>query len=73
MKSIYYQFMNFIQTMDSIWYVTLWFGLAALSLATILKFFKIYNGTQKKFEKLSLLVLTFVFFSCLVLLTAIRN
>jgi len=72
MKSIYYQFVNFIQTMPALWFSTIWLLLFAFTLICIMKFFKAYNGTQKKFEKLSMLILTILLFVVLVYLTNIR-
>ena len=72
MRSIYYQFINFVQTMRPLWFMAIWLGLVAVILVLIMKFFKIYNGTQKKFEKLSLLVVALVLFAILIYLTNIR-
>ena len=73
MKSLYYQFVNFIQTMDQLWFIILWLGMFAVTLVLVMKFFKIYNGTQKKFEKLSLLVLALIVFAALIFLTYLRK
>lgn len=73
MKSIYYQFVNFIQTMDALWFTTIWMSLFAGILLLIMNFFKIYNGTQKKFEKLSLFILAMLLFAVLIFLTYVRN
>ena len=73
MKSLYYQFVNYIQTMDQLWFVTIWMLTFAVMLVYIMKFFKIYNGTQKKFEKLSYLVLALMLFAVLIFLTNIRK
>ena len=73
MKSIYYQFVNFVQTMESIWFAAIWLGLFALILVNIMKFFKIYNGTQKKFEKMSLIVVAVLLFALLIYLTYLRK
>ncbi len=73
MKSVYYQFVNFIQTMDALWFTTIWMAMFAGILLLIMNFFKIYNGTQKKFEKLSLFILAIILFAVLVFLTYIRN
>ena len=72
MKSVYYQFVNFIQTMSQLWFITIWLLLFACILVCVMKFFKIYNGTQKKFEKLSLMVLAILLFAVLIYLTYIR-
>ena len=73
MKSIYYQFVNFIQTMDQLWFITIWMAAFAVILVLVMKFFKIYNGTQKKFEKLSLLIVALLLFAALVFLTYLRK
>lgn len=72
MKSLYYQFVNFIQTMDGVVFYLLWLFMIALILVNVMKFFKIYNGTQKKFEKLSLLFTAILLFGILIFLTNIR-
>jgi hypothetical protein len=71
-KSFYYQFVNFIQTMPALWFVTIWLLVFAGTLVLIMKFFKAYNGTQKNFEKLSLIVCALLLFGLLVYLTSIR-
>ena len=73
MKSIYYQFVNFIQTMPQLWFISIWLLLLAGVLILIMKFFKIYNGTQKKFEKISLIIWAVILFAALVYLTLIRR
>ena len=60
MKSVYYQFVNFIQEMDGLWFGTIWLMLLALTLVLIMRFYKVYNGTQKSFEKISLLILAII-------------
>ena len=73
MKELYYQFVNFIQEMPNIWFTTIWLGLMAVIFVLVVKFYKIYNGTQKKFEKISILVLAILLFALLVYLTYLRN
>ena len=73
MKELYYQFVNFIQEMPNIWFTTIWLGLMAVIFVLVVKFYKIYNGTQKNFEKISLLVLALILFAILIYLTYIRN
>ena len=73
MKAAYYQFVNFIQTMEPLWFLTIWLILFMLTLSTVIKFFKLYNGTQNSFTKVSLIVMAVIFFSLLVYLTYIRN
>ena len=73
MKSIYYQFVNFIQELNGLWFMAIWILLFAAILLLIVKFFKIYDGTQKKFEKVSLLILAALLIAVLVFLTYIRK
>lgn len=73
MKSLYYQFVNYIQTMDVLWYTIIWLLMVAVILIYIMKFFKIYNGTQKKFEKLSYIVIAVFLFALLVYFTYLRK
>lgn len=73
MKSLYYKFVNIIQTMDSLWFISLWLVAVAIELVLIMKFFKIYNGTQKKFEKLSLLVLAVALLALTIFVSSLRK
>lgn len=73
MKELYFKFVNFIQEMNSLWYATLCLLLISVIFILVVKFYKIYNGTQKNFEKVSLLFLALVLFAVLVFLTYIRN
>ena len=73
MKSLYYKFVNIIQTMDSLWFISLWLVAVAIELVIIMKFFKIYNGTQKKFEKLSLLIIAVAVLALLIFITSLRK
>ena len=73
MKSLYYQFVNYIQSMDKLWFTSIWVAMFCVCLILIMKFFKIYNGTQKKFEKLSYIVVAILLFAALVFLTSIRQ
>lgn len=73
MKQIYYQFVNFIQEMPQLWFVTIWLVLLAICFVCIMRFYKIYNGTQKTFEKVSLLIIAILIFALLVYLTYIRK
>ena len=72
LKSFYYQFVNFIQTMPQLWFVTIWLLLFACSLVCIMKFFKIYNGTQKTIEKPSLFIIAVLLFAVIIYLTVVR-
>ena len=71
--SIYYQLVNFIQEMPNLWFSSIIIVLFAVSIMSIAKFFKAHNGTQKNFEKLSLLFLGVVLFAILLFLTYIRK
>ena len=71
--SIYYQFVNFIQGLSNLWYSTILIVLFCSAMISVVKFFKIYNGTQKSFEKLSLIVIAFLLIFALIFLTYIRK
>jgi len=73
MESVYYQFVNFIQEMPAVWFVTIWVALFCGTLIFIMRFFKIYNGEQKSFEKLSFIFLAVIFFALLVYFTYLRK
>ncbi len=73
MKDIYFQFVNYVQTLKPLWFGIIWLLLFACVFVLVMKFFKIYNGTQKKFEKLSLIVIAILLFALLVFLTYIRK
>ena len=72
-KSGYYQFVTFLQELDTIWFVTIWLALFALALVCVIKFFKAYDGTQKEFVKVSMIVLAIILFACLVFFTYVRK
>lgn len=72
MKSLYYQFTNFIQTMSPLWFITIVMLLIVSVLVLVMQFFKVYNGTQKKFEKLSKIVLAILLLALLIYITSIR-
>ena len=73
MKSLYYQFVNFIAEMPVVWYVTIWVVLFGGTLIFITKFFKLYNGEQKSFEKVSYIFLAVILFILLVIFTNLRK
>lgn len=73
MKDMYYQIVNFFQTMPTIWFITIWIVLFAGILLCIMKFFKAHDGKQQKFEKVSMLVLAIIFIALLIYLTYIRH
>lgn len=72
MKSVYYQFVNFIQNLHPLWFVTIVLLLFAVTLVLVMKFFKKYDGTQTSFEKISSIVLAIIIFAVLVYLTSLR-
>lgn len=71
-KSGYFQFVSFIRDMPTIWFAILWAVLVSLTLVCIMKFFKKYDGTQKEFVKVSLIILAVIFFACLMFITYVR-
>lgn len=71
--SVYYQFVNYIQGLSNLWFSTIVLVIFAISIMSVVKFFKIYNGTQKSFEKLSLLFLSILLFAVLIFLVYIRK
>ncbi len=73
MKSYYYQFINFIQEMPIGWYLTIWFVLFLAIMSATMRFFKVYNGTQKNFEKVSLIILAILLVAILIFYTYIRK
>ena len=73
MEAAYFQFVNFIQGLPNMWFYTIWFLMFAVVFALIVKFIKKYDGTQKKFEKISLLIIAVLIFALLVFLTYLRN
>lgn len=73
LKSFYNQFINFMQEMHTAWFVTIWVTLLIGMLLCIMRFFKLYDGTQKKFEKIGLMVLAIILFAVLIFITYIRK
>ncbi len=73
MKSLYYQFVNFIAEMSPVWYVTIWTVLFAGVLIFVMKFFKLYNGEQKSFEKVSYIFIALILFALLVFFSYLRK
>ena len=72
-KSYYYQFVNFLQNLNSVWFFVIWMVLLAMVFLCIARFFKVYNGTQKKFEKVSLIIVALILLAILIFLTYIRK
>ena len=73
MKSLYYQFVNYVAEMPTVWYVTIWTVLFCGTLIFIMKFFKLYNGEQKSFEKVSYIFMALILFALLVFFTSLRK
>lgn len=73
LTSFYNQFVNFIQEMHTALFVTIWVILLAGVLICLVRFFKIYDGTQKKFEKISLMIIALILFALLIYITYIRK
>ena len=73
MTEIYYNFVNFWQEMDPLWFGTIVMLSFALTLIFVAKFFKKYDGTQKEFVKLNYLLLAVIFFAVMVYLVSIRK
>ena len=73
MKSLYYQFVNFVAEMSTVWYVTIWTVLFCGTLIFIMNFFKLYNGEQKSFEKVSYIFIALILFALLVFFTYLRK
>ncbi len=72
-KSYYYQFINFIQEMNTGWFITIWLMLVVAILLSIMTFFKENSKANKKFVKVSMLILALLLFALLVWLTYIRK
>lgn len=73
MQSVYYQFVNYIQQMPKVWFTAILMALFVFSILSVVKFFKVYNGTQKNFEKLGSLFLGVVLLLFLIFLVYIRK
>ena len=73
LTSFYNQFVNFIQELHTACFVTIWVILLVGMLVCIMRFFKIYDGTQKKFEKVSLMIIAIILFALLIYITYIRK
>lgn len=71
--TFYYQFVNFIQELHTGWYMAIWVALAIGVLLCVMRFFKIYNGEQKKFEKVSLIIIAIILLALIIYLTYIRK
>lgn len=73
MKELYYNVVNLIQEMPYIWFSVIWLITFAVILVLVMKFYKVYNGTQKNFEKLGLFITAIVLFAVLIFLTYVRK
>ncbi len=71
-KSLYNQFVNFLQGIPGYLYVGILLLLVAITLFCIVKFFKAYNGTQKSFVKISLLIIIILLIAIIIYLTYVR-
>ena len=71
--NIWYQFINFIQEMHAGWFSLIWILIMGGALISIMNFFKIYNGTQTKFEKVSLVIISILLLAVLIFLTYVRK
>ena len=63
MRSFYYQFVNWVQAIPPLWFMTIFIAGISGTFMLIIKFFKKYDGSQTKFEKLSFLILAIMLFS----------
>ena len=72
-KSGYFQIINFLQGMETIWFVTIWLALLAFTFLCVLKFYKSFNNPEKDAVKVSMIVIAILLFACLVFLTYIRK
>ncbi len=73
MKSAYYQFVNYIQSLGHYTSMFIWLFMFAGILLLMTKFFKLHNGTQKKVEKPSLLILALMLFAVLIYFNYLRK
>lgn len=73
MKSIYYQFVNFIQTIPTLWFAVIWAALLLGIFFCIVKFFNSYNEKTNKYEKIGLFILAIVLLAAIIYLTYIRR
>lgn len=69
MDSLYYQFVNYIQSIPPIWFMTIFIAGISGTFLLIVKFFKRYDGSQTRFEKLSLLILAMMLFGAVAYIT----
>ncbi len=72
-KSYYYRLLNFIQGWPGYVFAIVWLVLLAIIFSLVMKFFKIYNGTQKRIEKGSLIFLAVLLLAVLIFLTYVRK
>ena len=69
MDSLYYQFVNYIQSIPPIWFMTIFIVGISGTFLLIVKFFKRYDGSQTRFEKLSLFILAMMLFGAVAYIT----
>lgn len=71
--SAYFQFVNFVQTMNPILYFTIWAVLFAVGILSLVAFFKKHDGTKTSFVGKSKLFISILFFILLVVFTILRK
>ena len=73
MKSLYYQFVNYIQEIPAVWFIIIFLcGMSAV-LMLMVKFYKKQDGTKTRVEKVSFFILAILLFSIIAFLTYLRN
>ena len=73
LQSVYFQFVQFIQGIPTWIFIGIFVVLFCTALLLIVKFFKKYNGEQKKFEKVSYIVFALIILAIIIYLTIIRK
>jgi len=73
MKSLYYQFVNYIQNMHTLVFWTIWVALLAFAFLFIVKFFNSYDEDKKRYKKISFLILGIIIMLVLILFTYLRH
>ncbi len=73
MKSLYYQFVNFIHNLHSLVFWTIWVALLAVTFLLIVKFFNSYDEDKKRYKKISFLILSIILMLVLIFFTYLRH
>lgn len=73
MKSLYYQFVNFIQRMNPFVFAAIWVVLLGLTFMFIIKFFNSYDNDKKRYKKTSFLIIGILIMAVLIFLTYLRK